>query len=100
MVTGYDRHFDLPGFNGIRRPSENVTVTNCTLVSRSSGVRIGGLDQNTMRNYVFSNLTGYEDVVIDGLRGDASPASRDKAPVRLRDGKGGRVRNVRSARER
>jgi polygalacturonase len=100
VVTGYDRHFDLPGFDGIRHPSENVTVTNCTLVSRSSGIRIGGLDQNTMRNYVFSNLTGYEDVVIDGLRGDASPASRDKAPVRLRDGKGGRVRNVRSARER
>jgi hypothetical protein len=57
VFTGYDHHFDLPGFKGIRHPSENVTVTNCTLVSRSSGIRIGGLDQNTMRNYVFSNLT-------------------------------------------
>jgi polygalacturonase len=57
VFTGYDQHFDLPGFKGIRHPSENVTVANCTLVSRSSGVRIGGLDQNTMRNYVFSNLT-------------------------------------------
>ena len=263
VFTGYDRHFDLPGFKGTRHPSENATVTNCTLVSRSSGIRIGGLDQNTMRNYVFSNLTisdsnrgigvfqrdegsiedmtfsnivihtrlhtgdwwghgepihvsavrvnekgpigrikglkfshivatgesgilvygtkesviedvsfedvdfrlndsplnptaggnfdfrpvfdprlslfghdipaffaqhvknlrlrdvsiewgsvqqpyftnavevtDYEDVVIDGLRGDAAPSSPDKAPVRLRDGKGGRVENVRSARER
>jgi len=262
-ITGYDHHFDLPGYKGIRHASENVTVTNCTLVSRSSGIRIGGLDQNTMRNYVFSNLTiansnrgigvfqrdegsiedvtfsnivihtrlhtgdwwghgepihvsavrvkeglpigrikglkfshivatgesgllvygtkdsviedvsfedvdfrlndsplnptaggnfdfrpvfdprlslfshdipaffaqhvknlrlrdvsiewgdvkqpyftnavevrNYEDVVIDGLRGDASPASPDKAPVRLRDGKRARVENVRSARER
>jgi polygalacturonase len=57
VFTGYDHHFDLPGFKGIRHPSENATVTNCTLVSRSSGIRIGGLDQNTMRNYVFSNLT-------------------------------------------
>jgi hypothetical protein len=56
-ITGYDHHFDLPGYKGIRHPSENVTVTNSTLVSRSSGIRIGGLDQNTMRNYVFSNLT-------------------------------------------
>jgi hypothetical protein len=57
VFTGYDHHFDLPGFKGIRHSSENATVTNCTLVSRSSGIRIGGLDQNTMRNYVFSNLT-------------------------------------------
>jgi len=57
VFTGYDHHFDLPGFKGTRHPSENATVTNCTLVSRSSGIRIGGLDQNTMRNYVFSNLT-------------------------------------------
>ena len=57
VVTGYDHHFDLPGFKGARRVSENVTVTNCTLTSRSSAIRIGGLDQNTMRNYVFSNLT-------------------------------------------
>jgi hypothetical protein len=45
-------------------------------------------------------VTDYEDVVIDSLRGDASPASRDKAPVRLRNGKGDRVTNVRSARGR
>jgi hypothetical protein len=64
VFTGYDHHFDLPGFKGIRHPSENATVTNCTLVSRSSGIRIGGLDQNSMRNYVFSNL-----VISDSNRG-------------------------------
>lgn len=64
VFTGYDHHFELPGFKGIRHPSENATVTNCTLVSRSSGIRIGGLDQNTMRNYVFSNL-----VISDSNRG-------------------------------
>jgi len=56
-ITGYDHHFELPGYKGIRHPSENITVTNCNLVSRSAGIRIGGLDQNAMRNYVFSNLT-------------------------------------------
>jgi polygalacturonase len=56
-ITGYDHHFDLPGFTGISHPSENITVTNCNLVSRSAAIRIGGLDQNTMRHYVFSNLT-------------------------------------------
>ena len=262
-ITGYDHHFELPGYKGIRHPSDNITVTNSTLVSRSCGIRIGGLDQTPMRNYVFSNLvisnsnrgigvfqraegsiedmtfsnivihtrlhtgdwwghgepihvsairvaekgpigrikglkfshivatgesgilvygtkesviedvsfedvdfrlndsplnpvgggnfdfrpvfdprlslfahdipafyaqhvknlrlrdvsiewgnveepyfthavevTDYEDVLIDGLRGDASPASRDQAPVRLRNGRGGRVTNVRSARGR
>ena len=64
VFTGYDHHFDLPGFNEIRQASENVTVTNCTLVSRSSAIRIGGLDQNAMRNYVFSNL-----VITDSNRG-------------------------------
>jgi hypothetical protein len=57
VVVGYDHHFELPGFKGVHHPSENVTVTNCTLVSRSSAIRIGGLDQNAMRHYVFSNLT-------------------------------------------
>jgi polygalacturonase len=56
VFTGYDRHFDLPGFTGARRDSENVVVTNCTLQSRSSAIRIGGYDQNAMRNYSFSNI--------------------------------------------
>ena len=56
VVTGYDHHFDLPGFQNLKHPCENVTVTNCTLVSRSSAIRIGGFDQNPIRNLVFSNI--------------------------------------------
>ena len=55
-ITGYDHHFDLPGYKYLKHDSENITITNCTLVSRSSGIRIGGLDQNSMRNYTFSNI--------------------------------------------
>ncbi len=57
VLTGYDHHFDLPGFQGMKHPSENATITNCTLQSRSAAIRIGGFDQNPMRNYVFSNIT-------------------------------------------
>jgi pectate lyase len=57
VVTGYDHHFDLPGYQYLKHPCENVTVSNCTLVSRSSGIRVGGFDQNPMRNLVFSNIT-------------------------------------------
>ncbi len=56
VVTGYDHHYDLPGFKGLKHPCENIAVTNCTLVSRSSAIRIGGFDQNPMRNMAFSNL--------------------------------------------
>ena len=56
-ITGYSHHFDLPGYKDLRHDSENITITNCTLVSRSCAIRIGGYDQNSMRNYVFSNLT-------------------------------------------
>ncbi len=57
VLTGYDHHFDLPGFNHLKHPSENITVTNCTLQSRSAAIRIGGFDQNPMRNYLFNNIT-------------------------------------------
>lgn len=57
VLTGYDHHFDLPGYNRIQHPSENITVNNCTLQSRSAAIRIGGFDQNDMRNYVFNNIT-------------------------------------------
>jgi len=57
VLTGYDHHFDLPGYKNIKHPSENITVTNCTLQSRSAAIRIGGFDQNPMRNYIFSNIT-------------------------------------------
>ncbi len=56
VLTGYDHHFDLPGYNHIRHPSENIVVSNCTLQSRSAAIRIGGFDQNPMRNYIFNNI--------------------------------------------
>ena len=56
VITGYSHHWDLPGFKHLSRVSENITVTNCTLVSRSSGIRIGGFDQNSMRNCIFNNI--------------------------------------------
>jgi polygalacturonase len=49
-VVGYDHHFEIPGFKGLRHVSENIIVSNCNLQSYSSGIRIGFLDQNTVRN--------------------------------------------------
>ena len=56
VVVGYAHHFDSPGFKDIRHDSRNVTITNCSIVSRSSAIRIGGWDQNVMKNYTFSNI--------------------------------------------
>ena len=39
--------------------AENIVVTNCTLQSRSSGIRVGYGDNN-MRNCTFSNLVIYD----------------------------------------
>jgi len=55
-ITGYAYHFDLPGYKNLIHDSENITVTNCCLVSRSSAIRVGGWDQNDMRRYTFSNI--------------------------------------------
>ena len=49
-IVGYDHHFEIPGFSGIRHLSENIMVSNCNLQSYSSGIRIGFLDQNDVRN--------------------------------------------------
>lgn len=57
VVTGYSHHFDLPGYKELRHPCENITVSNCLLVSRSAAIRIGGFDQNPMRNMTFNNIT-------------------------------------------
>ena len=57
VITGYSHHFNLPGYKDLRHDSVNITIMNCTMISRSSAIRIGGFDQNSMRNYVFSNLT-------------------------------------------
>lgn len=55
-ITGYAYHFELPGYHNLRHASNNITITNCNLQSRSSGIRIGFLDQNTIRNIHISNV--------------------------------------------
>jgi Glycosyl hydrolases family 28 len=59
VLNSYSVHFDLPGFQNLKRPSENIVVSNCVLMSRSSGIRIGGIDHNYMKNYSFSNIIIY-----------------------------------------
>ncbi len=54
-IVGYDHHFEIAGFSGLRHISENILVTDCNLQSYSSGIRIGFLDQNTVRNVTVSN---------------------------------------------
>lgn len=56
VLNCYSVHFELPGFQNLKRPSENIVVSNCVLVSRSSGIRIGGIDHNYMKNYSFNNI--------------------------------------------
>jgi polygalacturonase len=55
-ITGYALHFELPGYYLLAHASENINITNCNLQSRSSGIRIGFLDQNTIRNINISNI--------------------------------------------
>ncbi len=55
-IVGYDHHFEIPGFKGLKHLSENIIVSNCNLQSYSSGIRIGFLDQNTVRNIQVSNV--------------------------------------------
>lgn len=56
VIGGYAKHFELPGYQHLRHVSENFTVTNCNLQSASSGIRIGFLDQNSVRNIHISNV--------------------------------------------
>lgn len=56
IVTGYDHHFEIPGFKRLRHASDNVVISNCNLQSASSGIRIGFLDQNTIKNIHVSNV--------------------------------------------
>lgn len=55
-ITGYDHHFEIPGYRKLRHISENIIVTGCNLQSASSGIRIGWQDQNSVRNMQFSNI--------------------------------------------
>jgi polygalacturonase len=56
-IVGYDSHFEIPGFKKLHHPSGNINVINCNLQSYSSGIRIGFLDQNSVRNINISNCT-------------------------------------------
>lgn len=56
-ITGYDHHFEIPGFQHLRHLSGNIQVTACHLESSSSGIRIGFLDQNTVRNVQVSQVS-------------------------------------------
>jgi hypothetical protein len=55
-IVGYDHHFEIPGFKHLRHLSENIIISNCNLQSYSSGIRIGFLDQNTVRNIHVGNV--------------------------------------------
>lgn len=55
-VTGYGYHYELPGYVNQRHPSANINITNCNLQSRSSGIRIGSEDQNSIRNINISHI--------------------------------------------
>jgi hypothetical protein len=56
-ITGYAFHYELPGYYNLRHISENINITNCHLQSRSSGLRVGYEDQNSVRNINVSNIT-------------------------------------------
>ena len=60
VLAGYAHHYGDPGFKGILRPSRNINVNNCVFRTRSSGIRIGGWDQNQMSDYNFSNIVIYD----------------------------------------
>lgn len=60
VLAGYAHHYGDPGFKDILRPSRNINVSNCVFRSRSSGIRIGGWDQNQMSDYNFNNITIYD----------------------------------------
>ncbi len=55
-VVGYNHHFEIPGFRYLKHISENIIISNCNLQSCSSGIRIGFLDQNTVRNIQVNNV--------------------------------------------
>ena len=54
-IPGYDHQFEIPSYKGLHHASENILVMNCNLQSYSSAVRIGFLDQNSVRNIEVNN---------------------------------------------
>ena len=55
-ITGFGYHYELPGYYNLRHSAGNINITNCNLQSRSSGLRIGYEDQNSLRNINVSNV--------------------------------------------
>jgi polygalacturonase len=56
-IMGASHFKDDPGYNGLQHDSERIVVTDCTLESRSAAIRIGGWDQNNLRNLTFDRIT-------------------------------------------
>nr|WP_294894408.1 glycosyl hydrolase family 28 protein [uncultured Pedobacter sp.] len=56
VVVGYDHHFEIPGYKGIKKDCENIAISNCNLQSNSSAIRIGFLDQNNVKNIQINNV--------------------------------------------
>ena len=67
----------------VNRPSENVTITNCTVHHAHGAVVIGSETAGSIRNVVASNITAVETEV--GIR------------IKSRRGRGGAVEDVRFA---
>lgn len=63
--TGYDHHFELPGFTGGRQACESAS--NCNLQSYSSGIRTGFLGQNVMRNVNVNNCNSANSMRCIGI---------------------------------
>jgi len=55
-ITGFDHHFEVPGFEHLHHVSENIIISNCNIQSSSCALRIGYLDQNTVRNVQVNNV--------------------------------------------
>jgi polygalacturonase len=58
QISAGDDGICVTGFGPKKGVSENVTVSNCTIQSRSSGIRVGYGD-NSIRNCLFQNLVIY-----------------------------------------
>ena len=85
VVSGYNHHFEIPGFHNLRQVSENITITNCNLQSASSGIRIGFLDQNSVRNVTVSNcnITNSTRGINISLRDEGSLENLNFSNIRI-----------------
>jgi hypothetical protein len=73
-ISAGDDGICVTGFGPKKGVAENVTVSNCTIQSRSSGIRVGYGD-NSIRNCLFQNL------VIYGSNRGLGVFSRDRGDI-------------------